>query len=355
MDIKETNNQLAEAVFLSKPTDFKPVTDVYEVKTESGAINSIKKLAQRYGFSDSLASLIRGGKEVAKYFPLVKQGYQALTKGNVLDRVMASTDLFRSLGTAGLPGDWGKTVTSLYQDYGGYVAKVGDVARIVNGTDFKNLNSIGGMINRLSGEAGVLFEDKDGLAALTCSVIQEATRYGIPNSFDQVVKTISNGETIMKVANGCLPVAIEKGDIQLLGSINNALKSGNLLNSAPAVLREFSDNFKGRFGEDFLEGVDTFGELINVYDAVDVKWREYYRIGDSSSGPIDDISVFANASEDMNQLIRLGSSESVEWHDQMLVIAQEFDNRTVDEQIKLQLPLKATLGLGVPQVEQFAT
>ncbi|MCK9234787.1 MAG: hypothetical protein M0R77_00570 [Gammaproteobacteria bacterium] len=339
MDLNTVNNRVANSVYLSKPTDKVAVADIYKDKKQ-GVINSIRDIGKEYGFNESLTALLRGSQDVIRLFPVVKSGLEGLSKENILNRVMTSTNLLRGVGANQLPEGWNNTVDNFYKNYGDYVVQIGNVSRVVNGTNFDNLQSVGNLVNRLAGESTLLFEDNDGLASLSASIIKEATQYGIPNSFDKVLQTVQNSDIMLKTANSCIPVAIEYSDIGMLRSISRTLGQGNLLNNIPSVLSTFSRQYGSFFGETFLDTKNLLNSLLETFDEVDEGWRTYERSGTSTE--IDDVYVMTTASADMKNLIS-GVKTSYEWDDQKLQIGTSFSRVSVDEEIKRQLPRKADI------------
>jgi len=341
------NNALAKNVYLDKAQDVRAAVDVYS-RSGSSTINSIKSLSERYNFPELSSALMRGGNALSEAFPVFTKGLTSINSDNLLSRVLASTSTVKNYVKNSLPDGFTDTLTDyyhkgvgLYSESQELVSQIGDVVSIVSGTNFKDLQSIGTMVNQLGNnpQTAVLFKDGDGLSTLCSTVIYEASSQGMYGSFMSVVSGVSDDITRMKIATNSIQTAIKFGDIGMLRDINGVLGSGNLYGRSPGVFQQFNRQFTNPRNNSIVSLNEKYQELTGTYEAIKPNWRTYKR----DTVVIDDVSAFNGASPDMQRLVQGGAVDAPTWDDQKALISNAFGEVSVEKDLVKNYPLRAKM------------
>lgn len=340
------SGNIAKASFLNGPDVKLKVQSVYEKSGFKDVVNSIQDKGKEYGVDFS--AFVKGGKDLAKLWPIINTIKGGDGPGNILNRLLANSN---QLSTAlkplynHLPENFQELSSGLYEEYGDTFVKVGNLTQKVMSSDLSSIDGIGKMINSISGDPNGLFiEDQDGIAAFTVGLVNEATRYGVPNSFDKLAGTIQNSDTMMKVCNGVLPIAVEASDIQMLRSISNRMGQGNLLSAAPGILGDFNANYSVDFTKDVEGMLNDYNDICTTFNEIDAEWKFYARINDEGTIPerILDGTVLAKSSDKMQEVFKLGAVSNESEDEKNILIAQGLQSNVYVD-IDSMLPMLALL------------
>lgn len=344
-----TSGNLASATFLNGPKKELKVAGLYERSGFKDVVNSIQEKGKEYGINFS--EIVKGGKDLAKLWPIVKDLRGAGNAGDILNRLVASSGKIGELAKPlfnRLPEGFVDSATNLYHEYEDTIVKVGNVARTVASSDLSSIDGIGRMVNKLSGDPNGLFiDDQDGIAAFTVGLVHDATKYGVPNSFDSVANAIENSDLMMKVCNGVLPIAVEAGDIRMLRSINQRMGQGNLLSVAPGILSEFNERYSSPFLQDTQELLGDFNVLMDTYKEIKPDWKYYARI-DNESGTTDTVldgMMLVDSSEDMQVLFESGAIAAPEGTEEKLLLIAQGRQSNVYMDLRQMLPMTQLLSV----------
>lgn len=342
-----TSGNLGKATFLNGPKNDLKVAGLYEKSGLKDVVNSIQEKGKEYGINFS--EIVKGGKDLAKLWPIVKDIQGGGDAGDILNRLMANSGKIGELAKPllnKLPEGFTTSASNLYNEYKDTIVKVGNVARTVASSDLSSIDGIAKMVNKISGDPNGLFiEDQDGIAAFTVGLIHDATKYGVPNSFDAVANTIENSDLMMKVCNGVLPIAVEAGDIRMLRSINQKMGQGNLLSVAPGILSDFNERYSSPLLQDTQELLGDFNVLMETYKEINVDWKYRARVS-NETGTTDNIlngMVLVDSSEDMKTLFEAGAVASPEGTEEKLLLIAQGRESNVYMDLRRMLPLTQLL------------
>lgn len=312
--------------------------DVYKEKGNK-IFNGIQDWAKRTGISEGISDLIRGGKSAAKLLPVIKDLGSAASRGNFIARFTATMPhAQRALAALGKEdGSFMSRVSENFNQYGDIGVKVAGVVSKVQAADFKNITSVGALINSVNKDA-FEYVDQDSLAGMTCGIIDEATRYGIPNSFKALTEQITDHDLLGKISRGSIGTAIDNSDIGLLKDINGALREGNLWSLAPQAIQDFASEYKHQLGATIDDVKESYSLINTTFSEINGEWKIHHRETDEGVDTIVDGSALTFSSLQMSETFQLGALESAEIDDKAMLIAFEFQQVDVASAIKSSFP-----------------
>lgn len=330
--MSENKKLLAPPIVATTAKEALAKIDVYKTKPRE-ILNSIQDIGNKLGIDISAISI--GAKAAASVMPLVKDITGALDKGNLLERVIAVAGSSNNL-LKQLPSGITDAITNNIGPVKDLVAEVNGVARLINSTDFKNLNDISRLVNSFSGENSLLFEDKTGIADFVTGVIDEAKKAGLPSTLDQIVKGIKDPEVVMQVAANSLGLASEYSDLVMLKESIALLGEGVVDQIKPNLLESMSSQFT-LDSQDQLDGVHfVYEEIKGTFMTIRPDWLESE--GYQQTEPILNSVVLSNASSDFKAVFKDGSMKDEDPDYKLVYAASTLGKRDVQQEISRHFP-----------------
>lgn len=279
---------LAQTTWSTGATDDLATADVYDEIPGGSPITEVKNFFS--GIDFSTADLIRGGKFLAKNIPLIaglaRGGAAVFSREGLTNRILGSSSLittaFRQLSNSNVGLTDG--ILKQVKDTGSIFASVDGVVRRVANADVTSLNGIGRLMNDFTGKnapGASLFSlnDQDGQVGLVSGIINEATRYGIPNSFGGIVNNLTNTDIVRKVADKVLPSIVSSSDTLSLKSLAEKMGGTDTLHLNPNIIGDFANKYSIPYQSTINDQRSSFQDVMAAYDTIDTNWTKTQREG----------------------------------------------------------------------------
>lgn len=337
--------KLAAPTFISGPRDDLATADVYSQTQSDLVINSIQKLTSFTGSGGS--NVLRGGAALLAQLPIIKgltaSGGLAISKENLIARLIAGSGSLVS-SIRNMSGDLATSVGRNLPESSTVVTSVGGIAARVDSAQIGNLRSLGDTINQVTqNDNAFSITDRGAQVGLYSGIIQEATKYGIPNSFGSLMAGVQDQYVVQKVATAVLPTLIGRSDLASLKAISTVLPPGAVQMSYPSTVRDFSRQYQAPEGTTQLESNATYAELMDAYDDIDPDWNTCTReLEDGTSEDVVSIVNLQNSSADMHRMIVVGAQTATTTDEKLNVLATVIPATSVDEGLQQHFPASVT-------------
>jgi hypothetical protein len=347
--------KLAPPTFVAGPQEETATADVYKASGNK-VVTSVQDITK--SLNVDLKDVLRGGLYLQKNLPIVtgllKGGGTAINKTALVTRLLAGssslTNTLRSL-TGGLTKAIGSNMLSdAINVMPTAFATVNGVMARISATNLNDISSVGRMINDVTKQADLFsINDKDSTVGLLSGLVSEATRYGIPNSVEGVLRTIEDPYILRKVGALVLPDVVKAGDATGLRSLSSFLSEGsvNLLN--PNIVREFTGNYQTPLACTAEDNINNYSDVMDAFRKVDTKWDRLVRTTQSGVDEVLDISKLQSASTSFRKVVTMGAStvsgEVAGQADHNLYqLANVFHATSVDQELSKSFP-KTVVGI----------
>lgn len=337
------DSKLTSTSWVSGKDDKLITVDAYNAKPDT-VITGVQDISKKP--SEDTMSLLRGGKSMAKSvsagIKLTAGAIKAFDKKTLLER---ATSFNGAIGSSlKLFSDKDATpILKSIKDTNQLFAKVGTLATKIKATDFQNANQLGKLINSYTKNNEFFkIEDLDAEVGLIAGIVNESTRYGLPNSLDKLTENITRGDVLKRIMDQVLPGAIQSGDARLLGQIAAKLGNKTAYELRPTVLRDFSRDYKRPANMTAEERQVLYQQLMASFSAVDNEWYITKRFEDHAGvemeDPALDLTILAAASDDFKDIIAMGAINSTDPYEQLFGLSKIFKITTVDKQLAIDFP-----------------
>lgn len=296
---------LVKNSFTTAPDESTATVDVYKAKNLA-PVNSINDKEDSQ--SSSLKEMaVRSAKSLKSYLPTIlsvaRDGTSLLNATSTAARIQSLLKL-GSTGFTSLPSDFQDKIAGLAgkdsKSFGDVFATVGGVTQRVAGTKLNDIRQTGRLLGDLSGDPKLVgVQDQDSTISVFSSVIGEASRTGIPNSFSSLAGTLNNSQAIRRLANASLPATLENSDALGLKDLATAVnpKELNLLN--PNLIDDFSSNYTLPVQCTAAQAKTETSNVMNAFNAVDPTWLTK-DVGNGTTAT--DVSKLMSSSSDMQKI-----------------------------------------------------
>lgn len=333
-----TKNLLAASVFLTKPNDKLATLDVYN-KTNRSVVNSIQDIARLFNVDST--NIMRGGALISQAFPALQSvaGGLSINVDNLTARISSLSKTVSSAlsqAGAGIAGAIGsiKLPDSVYSVINGVKSEISSV-------NITGLNQLTGLVQNITGNRTLMQAvDPTAEASLYLGIISEATRNGIPNSYNSVLSQLTDPTVKGLVSNNAVNYAIQSSDTRMLSSIVGNSSTGSLLNLGINIVQAFSSNYRSNYGYDEINSTQEFSDLTTTYTQIDPNWNTTTVTEAGSSTTVIDISSIVGATSDFEEklLAYLKFRDNASDQQNMMALATKFGKTTVDIELKKMLP-----------------
>jgi len=307
---------LASPSFMTGPQDDLAAPDIYTI-SNAETINKVAPFAVMDEVKVQQVSVLQGGKamlEKAREGLKLAQSVQGLNaKGTgAFDKLMNSagslSNVMRNLptGASGLSKELGVLVNAasgIVQKGQGAVAQINGVKQTFNqlksGNVFAKIDSIGSMINTLSGDSGVFsISNIKEQASTIAGVVNLASANGIKGAFGAILKDSTDSALLNKVASACLSTTAITSDLASLSSMADKLKPGVIMGFNPNILGDFSKQYIRPIEETVGSATrETFGAIKDTFGKINPNWLTASRNGEE----ITDLTCVMGSSKDFQK------------------------------------------------------
>lgn len=340
--------KLATPTFVAGAKDDLATADIYS-QTNDAVINSIQEQGDDlFDASNSLG--LRGGKamqavandKLTSSVPSLSLGEITSRIGNAVSAVAsgirnlsdsAAGALLRQIGPAMPNVPLVATLAGVSRQISPNAYPVGDVA------------AVGQIINKLAGTSTFALSDRGATVGTLSGVIGTATQMGIPNAFGETVKYFNTAPgggvdraALMQVAAKVMPSVIRSGDLSSLRSMATTLPPRTLPMINPTVISDFNSSYEAPASicaaSDYE---DKYDEVMETYTEIDPDWESCSREDEE----IPSLLEMQNASEDMSQIVRVGSKLSDDPDAKLRLLSTEFPRGDVTTCLRRDFPATA--------------
>lgn len=336
--------QLAKPSFATGPQDNLATQDVYG-PVPSGVVNRIPNLSTQYDV-DSLG-VLRGGLSVANSLPLFSNtssyGAPVWDKVTLTARLLASNptllNTFRSLTDSTVSAIGSLIPTGVSDAVGDAVrATVNGVSQLVSSANLTDMASVGKLINDVTGSSTYGVYDPQAQAGLVAGVIQDASRYGIPNSYGSMIQTVGDPYTRRRVAALSLPTIVQTSDVHSLSTMSDTLPPGgvNMLN--PSTISDFSRQYSHPLGASATERNTQYTTTMQTFRKVDSNWDKCSRETTAGTDEALDLTQLQEGSTDFKETLDAGAPYSNNDDEQLYRLVHVYPPTTVDQELQQHFP-----------------
>ncbi len=376
-------NQLASPTFKTGPSDKLAAVDVYKVQQQTGqVVNSVKNILQKYnptlarslaGFSSfDVQSLTRValnlGNVNAKNSNL---GMQLLARAQQISPGIAGT--IRSMdaairdkitGTmAGIGSGYkdliGKAKGGLIEagmekigtgsfnmsDPNNFQCSIGDFDNAINIGNLDRAKALSSVVNGLTGQDSIKFNDLGGQVALHSSIIKECFDCEISGVTKDIFAVIGDRQVMSIVARETMPDVLKYSSIDDLYNISSNLYEGELLAATPNLLntftRVFGNDKKSKYhnlGATGQKHITTYAELIQAYDTAYPDWNKYVRATDDGDEIAINISPLVGGTPTFNGILVAGATNAESLLEKPYLAAPLMKTDGVEQMLLKQYP-----------------
>jgi hypothetical protein len=299
---------LASPSFSSGPRNDLAVQDVYKVTNEK-VVNNIQDVAMKPDFSEIVKANGAATKSLLKdTFSLLKTAAQfKASKGSMVDKLIAGSGaLGVGLKLSGMSSGMLQDIAGTVKDAGTIYAKVGGITQRLKTGNFSDVASISNAIGRMSDQTGVIqVFNKDLTSSALGGVIKQATIAGIPRSFTELTKKVTDMKVIDKIIDGVMPSVVKMSDVGTLKEFAIA-SPGTIPLKMPSAISDFSFGYTAGPGTTDKEREVQWGEITATYEKVDPNWNKATRNG----GEVVSVANVIDASPDLQKTISVATATS---------------------------------------------
>jgi len=341
--------QLAKPTFLSGAQDDLAAADVYS-RTTGSVINRIQSILGADNID--LSAVLRGGDFLLKQLPIItgltSGGGLILNKENLVARLIASSaTLSRSI--TNLTGDLSNSLVAQVglnlPNAGEVYSKVGDVVQRVSAASISSVSSLGAMINTVTGQSNLYsIVDKDAMVGLYTGVVREATRFGIPNTFNSLMQGVTDPYIVSRVASQVLPQMINSSDTAGIYAMTQRVAPGSLTMGYPSALGDFTSKYRAPAGAVDSNRPAEFQTVMNTYSAVQPDWNTCKRPTTAGVSQAVDVTRLQGGTPSFKQMIAAGVMSTTNPDTKLYAIASLFQPTTVDRELRAQFPRTVLAG-----------
>ena len=340
----------ASSTFSTGAKDTYRAVDVY---SQSGGA-PITSYQEKTGDTSSLMGLFGSGKDASYNALSLAKNTVAYGKGvtvgngtkDSLDRAIGGLGAIgsglRGGASAGLLGTLMSNIGPSQNIY----ATVGNTVSRLKSGQLPDIRTVTDLINKASGAATgsplINITDTNSIVGMTAGLVTQATQYGIPNSFSQLTKNLTNNPTILAgVIDKALPYVTKMGDVGTLKEMALA-DAGMVKMSNPNILGDFSFNYRTEEGTTGVAQVAAFSNIKETFTAVDPMWdKATTKV--NVDGVLSDvvrpnISTMATASSDFKRLFKQGALQSNVPEDKLFLLADLAPAADVRSQLMTNFP-----------------
>lgn len=350
--------QLAIPTFVSGAKDDLAATDVY-AQTSNVPINSVQVIEQRSSMLS--ASGLRGGVAAMGGLPniqsLIATGKNLLSgTGDPLSRLTSAVGPLSSIARSLQPGLVSSILGGI-TDATKMVATLNGIKTSISSGNFTNVAGIGNLINTLSnGAANFSILDKGALTGGLSGIINQATKFGLPNSFGSVLTGITDKNIINTIAGKVLPGVVANSDFGSLSSMATLCSPGALKMLNPNVLSDFASNYTAPIGQNLEVTMGSYTDITDTFTKIDPPWATSVRVVNltveeaaehvSSTDEAVNVTAIQGCSPDFQKTLEVGikSNPDATPKEQALLVASVFPPTDVHTEIKEQFPMSVLAG-----------
>lgn len=335
------NVPLNNNTWQSSATNSMATADVYN-NNGTTVITSVKELTSTDSFD--LAAVLRGGADAVRKIPtainLFNQGQNILSAKDMTTRILGSSNLavsaIKSLTQGAQDG-----ILGTLKDEGKVFATINGVVQQVGSTHLNDVSSIGRTLNSLSGNKDLFaLADIDGQSALYAGFINQATAYGVPNTYKGLTNTLTSTPLLRKIVDQCLPTTVAGSDHRNLKDMSDSLGTGQMYKLYPNVMDDFSTQYNNPMSCTREDELSNYGGITSAYSSINPSWNSYTRTTSSGTDQAVNISNITKGSADFQSTIRTGANNAPDDStDKYYLLASSVDQTDVDTALSKQYPM----------------
>ena len=250
---------LAKTTFFSGDKINPAPMDAYTA-ARNGVYNKIEDLAGKFGLD--IGGLARGTAFVKQNLPaiksLIKTGKALANAGSLAGRLDAATSLFKAgtpLLASALPAGLAKTITDGFNNNAGTIAKLGDLAKKVEGIDLHNMKQVGSLLGDMTGAKGPFgVIDAQSTIGVMSGIAINACQNGIPGAITTVLNSTQARDMAQAAMKQIVPAITALGKVDYLKEVADFGKSKGIDLAGTAKFDNFVQTFQAGTVQDKAEG-----------------------------------------------------------------------------------------------------
>ena len=332
---------IAAPTFVSGALDELATSDVYKLRTNT-VINSIQDFTKLN--DKELQAVLRGGAFLASQLPILQKvgvsGLLSINKDNLIARLgMSSGSLVAGIRNMG-PG-LASAIAANIPGASQVFASVNGITQQVSSSVLGSISDIGKTISDITKTSGMFsIDDRGATIGLLSGLVTEATRFGIPNSVDGLLKNISDPYVINRVVAQTLPLLVSRSDLASISAAARLVPTGSLGMAFPNLAQSFSRAYVAPQGTAVADYSRTYEQAIDAYSRADSNWDRAKRVGPGGvTDTILSVVGLQDASPSFRKVLDIGVKAAVGDNTKLYALASLFPSTTVDQQLARQHPL----------------
>lgn len=309
----QNTNNLAAAVFATKPDDKLATVDVYKAGGISGSLNSIQDWSKKY--KSGFENLFRGGDFAKGLLGDIK----SLRSGNIsdsLNRAMGVAGKYSGHFNKGGVGDLLNRAKSFYKEISPMVSQGKHLIKDIKNNDWSNLNQSLALLSSVTNSDLIKAVDPNGNLAWITGAINEATRlgYSVYNEFNAIKNYVKNeldGLGLSNLFADSYDIAIEHSDMDLAAKMIEEIGSGTIKRIKPNSIEEIARKYKIMYTNGSLEIDRRFETIDRLFNMINPNW--YKR----EDGETFDFSRISQRSQDFETVFYGGIQSNLDKEPQL--------------------------------------
>lgn len=341
--------RVASSMFSTGPNDVLAAVDIYK-KATGDVVNSFQDVSAKVADTRSILSF-QGGKALIQQAGKLAQAAQiakyAVSSKDALTRIAGvSTAITSAARTLSNGNDLLGKATEAIRGGASMAVKVGAVVNSVKHGNYGDILTMGAVLDNLpgvsSGNAISCFDTRGQVAALG-SLVNEAARIGVPNSFSKVIQYTSLVENPQKMsaltqlAKNTLPDTIRYGDWESIKTMGTVLPTGTLKTINPNIIADMGRSYTLPAGVRTGDLVERSDAIRSTYTAVDANWNRATRQGSGSTSLVS-LAGLRDVSSDLSKVLRSGAMASSDPLRKIEILANVIPKLSVTERIAKNFP-----------------
>lgn len=293
---------LATSSFTTGPKDEVAAVDVYALgeeinKSSDKVFTSVKDLDTSE--FKNLYKLVNNPTELADFIKSAKTtGELQIDESSLMRRLTdASSDIKHGFTDLTQSVKNSAAFTLSKETKSKISCAIDDARVLVSASKIKDINGLASFFNKYTKTSTFKKQDTGAISGILSSVVAKTSELGIPDAYKSIAGNILDNEILQKVTKTLLPIAIAKGNPDLLRQLSYG-PYGKVLNSFfPGATRALIGNFSLKGGS--ARPISTIDDLLGTIGRIDSAAGRAMRNGEE----IFDVTEFLGGSRDFQRLL----------------------------------------------------
>ena len=156
---------------------------------------------------------------------------------------------------------------------------IGTTKRLIHNGDINSVNGVVGVINELANGNVLQVEDFTSKMSIVRGVISDLAKYGILDSIDYVLQTMSDIRSKKRLLTKMVPMFFISADIANLNMAIKTLGAGRVMAIYPQGIAAFCSGFRFHWTTKPTQYKKFRNQIIQLFNKLDPQWNIYTRNG----------------------------------------------------------------------------